>query len=406
MLERPKYIDEDAARTELGTSRSKPAWLQGQHSLPFQFLSDDEFEIFCYLLLRREYPEENIYYYGKTGDAGRDIVRIKEDGAIELIQCKRYQNDVGIGKIRSEIAKLYVNIHNQIILDRPNSVTFYVVPNLTSPAQDLIDHHSKWIEIAELALKEFLKKEVTKELLEFATSWYPNFSKETAIDLTERAWQYKDLVEEFFAYKKVIDTEDPKLNDILGNQEKFQSQTEQNFKELKELLEKQVIQFQPKIENVCDALKKIIIKSEEENPGIAFDVKFNSEATVFALRAKTNPVNFGTLVFPKNEAGEHGAKKFMLAIEEGRSIELSEGEYEWEWGFKLPEMEASPLTLKTLYFRPNISKVCIPIRLDILNNTEAVASVNFTYLRIEWFQEEGKSLPEPMALPHKPLKVA
>ena len=25
---------------------------------------------------------------------------------------------------------------------------------------------------------------------------------------------------------------------------------------------------------------------------------------------------------------------------------------------------------------------------------------------IEWFQEEGKPLPEPMALPEKPLKVA
>ncbi len=220
-MERAKYIGEAAARAELGTPRSKPGWLESQHSLPFQFLSPDEFELFCYLLLFRENPGEDIFYYGKTGDAGRDIVCIKEDGSVELIQCKQYQSNVGIGEIKTEISKLYVNLHRRIITERPDKVTFYVVPDLTAPAQDLINEHSKWIDIAESALKDYLKKEPASELLDFALSWHPQFSKQTAIDLTQRAWKHKELVEEFFRYKKVIDSEDPKLSAILAQVEQI-----------------------------------------------------------------------------------------------------------------------------------------------------------------------------------------
>jgi hypothetical protein len=220
-VERAKYIGEAAARAELGTPRSKPGWLESQHSLPFQFLSPDEFELFCYLLLFRENPGEDIFYYGKTGDAGRDIVCIKEDGSVELIQCKQYQSNVGIGEIKTEISKLYVNLHRRIITERPDKVTFYVVPDLTAPAQDLINEHSKWIDIAESALKDYLKKEPASELLDFALSWHPQFSKQTAIDLTQRAWKHKELVEEFFRYKKVIDSEDPKLSAILAQVEQI-----------------------------------------------------------------------------------------------------------------------------------------------------------------------------------------
>lgn len=133
-MERPKFNGESAAREDLGTSRTKPGWLERQHALPFHELSPDEFEVFCYLLLRRENPDEDIWYYGKTGDAGRDIVWNKKDGTLELIQCKRYQQSVGPSNIQSELAKLYTNIHNQIIPERPDIVTSYVVPDLTATA--------------------------------------------------------------------------------------------------------------------------------------------------------------------------------------------------------------------------------------------------------------------------------
>lgn len=95
-MERAKFNGESAAREDLGTLRTKPGWLEREHALPFYKLSPDEFEIFCYLLLCLENPEDDISYYGKTADAGRDIVWKKKGGIVELIQCKRYQNNVGV----------------------------------------------------------------------------------------------------------------------------------------------------------------------------------------------------------------------------------------------------------------------------------------------------------------------
>lgn len=74
--------DDTDARADLGTARTKPEWREARHSLPFHELSADEFEIFCFLLLRKEHPGETIYYYGKTGDAGRDVIHKQPDGRV------------------------------------------------------------------------------------------------------------------------------------------------------------------------------------------------------------------------------------------------------------------------------------------------------------------------------------
>src|SRR5688572_18032689 len=87
LVSRSVVDNENAAREDLGAGRQQPAWLAGRHALPFQDLSDDEFEVFSYLLLLRECPGERIVYYGKTGDAGRDVVRTSTGNVIELIQC-------------------------------------------------------------------------------------------------------------------------------------------------------------------------------------------------------------------------------------------------------------------------------------------------------------------------------
>jgi hypothetical protein len=386
-VERANYTGEAAARADLGTPRSKPTWLENQHSLPFQFLSPDEFEIFCYLLLCRENPGENICYYGKTGDAGRDIVRIKDNGSVEVIQCKHYQRNVDKGEIRTEIAKLYVNIHSQIIPKCPDKVIFYVVPDLTAPAHDLINYHSKWIEIAESALKEYLKKEPTPELVDFALSWHPQFSKQTAIDLTQRAWKHKELVYEFFSVKKVVESEvvEQKLNVVIEQTENINEISEQ-LKAVKQAVEQLSktgnLSLQPQVTNAPLALQNLLRQAEEYNPEIAFTANSDSQKTVFTLAAKANEVSFGTIVFPDTEAGTQGKHKFQMIIEEGRAIELEPGEYQWRWDIKLPEISLSPMTLKTLSFYPRIPEICTPIRLDILHDRETVASVNFTHLRL------------------------
>jgi hypothetical protein len=42
---RPTYRGEAEALADLGPHRTRPAWLQRRHALPFQDLSDDEFEV-------------------------------------------------------------------------------------------------------------------------------------------------------------------------------------------------------------------------------------------------------------------------------------------------------------------------------------------------------------------------
>lgn len=122
---------------------SKPAWLEKDISLPFSSLSDDEFEIFCYLLLCSEYPEEKIYYYGKVNDLGRDIVFNRSNGT-EIIQCKRYSNNIGPSVINKEIIKLHTNIVQKDIDIVPKKISFYVTPFLTSKALDIFLNPQKW----------------------------------------------------------------------------------------------------------------------------------------------------------------------------------------------------------------------------------------------------------------------
>ena len=106
--------------------------------MPFQDRSDDEFEVFNYLLLIKEHPNETVVYYGKTGDLGRDIVRRLADGEHELIQCKRFSKKVGVGQVREELAKLCVNTFKHLLPSEPSRVVFHVVPDLSPPAIDLI----------------------------------------------------------------------------------------------------------------------------------------------------------------------------------------------------------------------------------------------------------------------------
>ncbi len=368
-MERTKHIGEDAARKDLETPPSKPGWLESQHSLPFQFLSPDEFEIFCYLLLLRENPGENIYYYGKTGDAGRDIIRHRRDGSVELIQCKRYQDDVGLREIKAELAKLYVNLDNKTIVERPNKVTFYVVPDLSAQAQDLIDHRSKWFEIAESALKKYLKQEPTPELLQFAKSWCPQLQKETALNLTEWARKHAGLIEEFFSYKKVIDSNDPNLNVLI----------KQNEQILQRLLYLQA----PKIANAPDDLQEFLsheflTKSEQENPGLSFTMQRSTQETVLIIQPKPGGGSgtYGTLSFPNTAAGRQGQQKFKIFEEQGRDIRLELGEYEWTWAptLSLLEMQGE-LEIRA------VPQPEIPVSLECLQDGEVVASVEFTNFR-------------------------
>ncbi|MBD1865050.1 MULTISPECIES: hypothetical protein [Trichocoleus] len=374
-MKREKYTSEQAARTDLGAVQSQPMWAEGQIKLPFQLLYPDALEIFCYLLLLQENPEGTIFYYGKTKDAGRDVVCLRKDGSVELIQCKHYQKDVGISEIRSEIAKLYVNLYNKVLLEQPSEVSFYVTSDLTGPALDLIRYPSKWQEIAVSALKEHLKKDPTQELIDFTLSWQPKFSRVTAIDLTMRVKKYPNLIKEFFSYQKVVDKElleesvFPLLQQMLERQEEMHS-----------------LLLQPKIEKATDAMNELLAKAAAENPGLVFSATSNSDtqATVFTVAAQSsaNAIDLGVLHFPHTEAGNRGMQKFKSMTERGYAIELELDEFEWKWSLKFPSTDTQPVSLATLNLCPLVPKRRIPVRLEAVQEQEVVASVGLTYLHL------------------------
>lgn len=206
------------ARAELRVDRAKPTWREGRHSLPFHELSDDEFEIFCFLLLKREHPNDDIRYFGKTGDAGRDILhrRVTPTGlTVRLIQCKRYGSNVGAPVIRKDMAKVWVNVFDGTIPELPAELVFYVVPDLTNPAKDLIDSQDLWRQQASAAIQEHIKRPVPDDLTRHAANWWPNPTSEAALSLTERANKYSDLIEEFFGMRKVIEGSVPDVTNAV-----------------------------------------------------------------------------------------------------------------------------------------------------------------------------------------------
>ena len=102
------------------------------------------------------------------------------------------------------MAKVWVNVFNGTIPDRPDEIVFYAVPYLTNPAKDLLDSQDRWRQEA-AAIKDHLKTPVPEKLARHAAEWWPNPTSEAALSLTERARKHTDLIEEFFGVRKVID---------------------------------------------------------------------------------------------------------------------------------------------------------------------------------------------------------
>ena len=200
-------MTEAEARAQLVAGRERPDCREGRHSLPFHELTDHEFEIFCFLLVKRERPDDDIRLYGSSGDAGRDIVhRATTPGGVvvRLIQCKRYDRNVAVGVVRADMAKVWANVLNGTIPGRPDEFAFYVAPDLTNDAKDLLENQTAWREAAPAALRGHLRATLPEDLLRHAQEWWPTPSSQGALVLTERARKHPDLVEEFFGLQKVV----------------------------------------------------------------------------------------------------------------------------------------------------------------------------------------------------------
>ena len=217
-MSRPVISSEEEALQDMGAPLSQPHRLERDLSLPLDHLSWEEFEVFCYLLLRREHPGEEVVYYGKTADLGRDIVHRRRDG-IDLVQCKNYSGNVPLGEVRADLAKLFTNLHSGAIPEQPSRIWFYATPDLTSHARDLLSREN-WLVIAEKALTDHLGAAPPAALLEFARTWWPaqGIHAEPAVSLSDRAEHHQDLVNKFFRTHKVIDASREDVRTIVSEE--------------------------------------------------------------------------------------------------------------------------------------------------------------------------------------------
>ena len=205
-MQRNKITSSESAVAELPSDKTNPAWFESEYSLPFNNLSGDEFEVLCFLLLRKQYPNDEVYYYGKTSDMGRDIVHVRGNGTVRLIQCKNFSGNVDASKIGSEMAKVYCNAHSKRIPIRPDEVVFFVAKSLSAGAQDLIGFQKEWRNQAGARLTTHLKHEPSEEIIEFANTWWPFGDRQAGVSITEDIkHHHPKLIEQFFSVKKVID---------------------------------------------------------------------------------------------------------------------------------------------------------------------------------------------------------
>ncbi|MGK7887404.1 MAG: restriction endonuclease [Crocosphaera sp.] len=399
-MTRKIVLSTEEARKEISHNRTYPAWLENQHFLPFNSLSPDEFEVLSYLLLCKENPNAKVFYYGKTGDAGRDIVIEKTDGTKELIQCKCYSNNVGLTEIKAELAKLYCNVFYDKIPIQPDKIIFFVVPDITAPAQDFIDTESHWLQNVEEVIKKHLKirknSEIDHNLLEFARQWYPSRKKQIAVDLTQRIQVFPKLIEEFFRIRKVIDTESLKpLENKLDKHDEKLDKNNELVKQLSKQLSQHQLLVSPTLDNAPKLFQKIINDVESKNPLLKIDLVADSETTRIVIQAKQT-VPIGTLTFDKSLGGIKGQNKYLSLINEGRNIELLPGEYKWVWDDKisLPEMDGN------LQISPNIPDRKVPIKIILTQDNVEVFSIDFANSsivrmgKLEWeFKITSRFLP-------------
>lgn len=374
---RLKVSGEENARREIPSTRTQPPWLERSDSLPFEQLSSDEFEILSYLLLLNEKPEhrDGIFYYGKTKDLGRDIFIITSE-EVEVIQCKHYKDNVSIGEVRWEMAKLFVNVHKGAIHPKPSKITFYISKDLTSPATDLLVSQEHWLKNMDQALEEFLGEAPNDDLIAFCKEWWPKTAKEDSIKLTHRLKPYDELIDEFFTIKKVVTQN--LLNPICQKLDKLDK-----LDQINDLVQSLLLR-QQRPTSGPEGMQELIRQLEAHNPGFSITAQSTNIETTFIVQNIS--VNEAVIVeapsFPDTEAGNCGREKFRQLIEEGREIEFLKGEVEWAFPLKRGPWaeETLPELIKIGRTTP---KTRIPVTLRLLNSADMeVATIGLTYLSL------------------------
>ncbi|WP_140921209.1 hypothetical protein [Limnobaculum xujianqingii] len=197
-------------------------------SLPLSMLSDREFEILCYKLVKREIEEgvfitsDKVALMQGVGDRGRDCTLYLSNIPNGVIQCKKYSGRLTLPHVLKELLKLLLHsiLDSSII---PNSKNFiyhiYSSNDCNEQALKLIYGFRHEIDVhINSGIIEKYAKDVSEDyeafisfrgaipldelstLLRSITVHFSNGS-----DLSGRVSKYTDILQEFFNIRTVID---------------------------------------------------------------------------------------------------------------------------------------------------------------------------------------------------------
>lgn len=197
-------------------------------SLPLSMLSDRDFELLCYKLVKREIENEvfrksdKIALMQGVGERGRDCTLYLSNISNGVIQCKKYSARLTFPQVLKELLKflMYSILDNSII---PNSkdFTYYIycsndcnekslklIYGFTYEIEEhikngLIEKYAKDVSEDYEAFNKFRDAIPLEELSALLRAISVSFS--SGSDLSGRISKYADVLQEFFNIRTVVD---------------------------------------------------------------------------------------------------------------------------------------------------------------------------------------------------------
>lgn len=205
---------------------SKSIFFEGKN-IPYEKLTDREFEILAYYLFKRHKVEmdkayDSISLMQGVGEKGRDSVLYKNNEARGIIQCKHTEKNSRMDRTQAikEIIKFALNsIKYKDLIPSNGNVNYYFIHSFgfSEPAQRLLDNFYYELTLDTENLKKLTNKVIEKysnladlkyedisdELLEIFKRL--NVRKFERQDLDLLLLNQDDIISSFFQVKKVIE---------------------------------------------------------------------------------------------------------------------------------------------------------------------------------------------------------
>ncbi|MEM6837602.1 MAG: hypothetical protein AAF609_12180 [Cyanobacteria bacterium P01_C01_bin.120] len=251
-------------------------------------------------------------------------------------------------------------------------------------------------DLSSLTLENYLKSINSAEMRDF------NAEERALYDSLIKAFSEKIVIEisqceDFIAYfaSETLTRQTKTLTDLESIKEQGNAQKRELYRISKQQTEAQdqALQANRQLEeiksllnsNPIENIDSLLNEASGRNPGLSFQLinnPPNPPTIVVTATTSDNPVSISKLGFPDTEAGKRGLEKFRLLIEEGQTASFKEGEFEWDWQFKMPTFVGPSPILAEFQLAHNLPNIDIPVRLEVVANGEVLYEIGFAYFKI------------------------